>query len=173
MIIPYTTANIPIKLLYILHLLPRLFLLYPYLHLIFPPKITPPTPPNPVNLQLLTLQTHSKPPHAHPIQPSYYPHQSTLHPIPPSPSIPPLTLSSPPKSTQNHTTNTTKPCKSTATNPPIPVQSFQCSSHTPQLISLSIYSASYTSFPVYSSYNPIFTSKIHSKSHHHQHYQTM
>ena len=93
MLILCTTANISINLLYILHLLPRLFLQ--------------------------------------------------------------ITKSSPPKSTQNHATNTTKPCKSATTNPPSLSQTIQCSSHAPQLISLSIYSTSYTSFPVCFSYTNI------------------
>ena len=49
---------------------------------------------------------------------------------------------------QNHATNTTKPCKSTTTNPPNPTQTIQCSSHAPQQTSLLIYSTSCTSFPV-------------------------
>ena len=104
--------------------------------------------------------------------PNPNPCQSTLHPTPSSPSIPPLTQSSPPKSTKNHATNTTKPCKSTPTNPPSPTQTIQYSFYTPQQISLSIYSTSYTFFSIYSSSNPIFISKIHKKSRH-QHHQTM
>ena len=118
MLLPYTTANIPINLLYILHLLLRLFLLYPYLHLPNPLKITPPTLPNHVNLQLLTLHTQPKPSNAHPIHHSEYPNQSTLHPTLASPSIPSLTLSSPPFLTKNHATNPTKPCNSTTAYPP-------------------------------------------------------
>ena len=53
-------------------------------------------------------------------------------------------------------TNSVKPCKSTTTNPPSPRQTIPCSSCTPQQLSLSIYSTSYTSFPVYYSSNSIF-----------------
>ena len=96
-IIPHTTANIPINLLYFLHLLPRLLIFQPHLHLKF--------------------------------------------------------------SAENHTSDATKPCKSTPKRHPHPSRIIQTSSHTLQLISLSIYSTSYTSFPVYSSSNPIFISK--------------
>ena len=107
----------------------------------------PPTPPNHVNLQLLTPQSQPKASNAHPMHPSY------------------LTLSSPPKSTQSHATNTTKPCKSTTTNPPYPTQTIQCSSHAPHLTSLSIYSTtSYTSFLVYSSSACIFNSIFYTKN---------
>ena len=130
-----------------------------------PLKIMPPTLPNHVNLQLLTLHAQPKPSNAHPM------HIST-HPTLASPSIPPLTLSSPPKSTQSHATNPTKPCTSTTTNPPYPTQTIQCSSHAPQLTSLSIYSTSYTCFSVCSSSNPFFISIFYQKSRH-QLYQTM
>ena len=86
---------------------------------------------------------------------SQYPYQSTLHPTPPSPSIPPLTLSSPHFFTKNHATNTAQPCESTTTNPPKQRRTMKSSGHAPQLISLSIYSTSYTSFPVCFSYTNI------------------
>ena len=55
-------------------------------------KITPPTPPNHVNLHLVTLHNSGEPSNAHPLYHSEYPYQSTLHPTPPSPSIHHLTL---------------------------------------------------------------------------------
>ena len=56
--------------------------------------MTPPTPPNRVNLHLVTLPNSVKPSDAHPLHHSEYPYQSTVHPKPPSPSVHPLTLSS-------------------------------------------------------------------------------
>ena len=66
-IILASTANIPTNLLYFLNLLPRLFILQPYLHTNFTtPKITPSTLQHHANVQLLNLFTLSKPSYNHP-----------------------------------------------------------------------------------------------------------
>ena len=161
---PHTTAIISINLLYILHLLPCQLLLQPNLSIqhcmkicmqslhtnsVKPCKSTPTNPPSP-----------AKPSHAPHAHHSYNIYQSTLHPTPPSPSVTPLTPSLHAKLHEKFAHQQCEAMQIYIYFFSKPRQTTAYSSCTPQLLSLSIYSMSNASFPVYYSSNPFFACKI-------------